>query len=313
MFETASLMPRTILPAGLLCLTCAVFVPGRGAAQEIEPRAFSPSPVGVTFALVGAGQSTGGILTDPSLPVDDVDAEINAGVLGLGRSFGLFGRLTTVAIAQPYLSAQFDGTLDGEPAARSLSGFGDTKLRASLNLLGNPALSAAEFGQRKPTTTVGVSLTVNAPTGVYHPARLINAGTNRWALKPEIGISHPAGRWTLEASAGVWLFEDNDEFFGGRHLEQDALASIQAHVSYTFRPRLWLSLDATYYDGGETTVDGVAKNNRQSNSRYGATLSLPLNRSQSLKFYVNDGATTRIGSDFTTWGIAWQYTHIARK
>jgi len=306
-------MPRTILPAGLLCLTCAVFVPGRGAAQEIEPRAFSPSPVGVTFALVGAGQSTGGILTDPSLPVDDVDAEINAGVLGLGRSFGLFGRLTTVAIAQPYLSAQFDGTLDGEPAARSLSGFGDTKLRASLNLLGNPALSAAEFGQRKPTTTVGVSLTVNAPTGVYHPARLINVGTNRWALKPEIGISHPAGRWTLEASAGVWLFEDNDEFFGGRHLEQDALASIQAHVSYTFRPRLWLSLDATYYDGGETTVDGVAKNNRQSNSRYGATLSLPLNRSQSLKFYVNDGATTRIGSDFTTWGIAWQYTHIARK
>lgn len=300
-------------PIGILCLTATVLVPGRGAAQEIEPRAFSPSPVGVSFVLLAAGQSTGGILTDPSLPVDDVDAEINAGVIGLGRSFGLLGRLMTVAVAQPYLSARFDGTLDGEPAARSLSGFGDTKLRASLNLLGNPAQSAAEFAQRTPTTTVGVSLTVSAPTGVYQPARLINVGTNRWALKPEIGVSHPAGRWTLEASAGVWLFEDNDEFFGGRKREQDPLASVQAHVSYTFRPRLWLSLDATFYGGGETTVDGIGKDDRQSNTRYGATLSLPLSRSQSLKFYANDGATTRIGSDFTTWGIAWQYAHIAQK
>ncbi len=285
-------------------------VPGPVAAQEIEPRAFSPSPVGVTFVIVGAGRSTGGILTDPSLPVDDVDGEIDGGVLGLGHSFGMFGRLATVVVVQPYLSAQFTGTLDGEPAAASRSGFSDTKLRASLNLFGNPAQSAAVFAKREPTTTVGVSLSMSAPTGDYHPARLINIGTNRWAIKPEIGVSHPVGRWTLEGSAGVWLFEDNDDFFGGKHLEQDPLASIQAHVGYTFRPRLWLSLDATFYDGGETTVDGVAKDNRQSNSRYGLTLSLPVARSQSIKLYWNDGATTRIGSDFTTWGAAWQCTFI---
>jgi hypothetical protein len=282
----------------------------RASAQEIEPRAFSPSPVGVTFVLVGAGQSTGGILTDPSLPVDDVDAEINAGVVGLGRSFGLFGRLATVVVAQPYLSGQFTGTLDGEPAAASRSGFGDTKLRMSVNLFGNPAMSASEFAKRKPGTTLGASLSVSAPTGIYYPARLINVGTNRWALKPEIGVSHPVGPWDLEASAGVWLFEDNPDFFGGRHLEQDPLASVQAHVSYTFRPRLWLSVDATVYDGGETTVDGVKKDNRQSNSRYGLTLALPVTRSQSFKLYWNDGATTRIGSDFSTYGIAWQMIFI---
>ena len=287
-----------------------VVVPRHAEAQEIEPRAFSPSPVGVTFVQVGAGQSTGGILTDPSLPVDDVDGEINAGLFALGYSFGLFGRLATAALAQPYLSAKFTGTLDGEPAEASRSGFGDTRLRFSMNLLGNPAMSAAEFAKRKPQTTIGASLSVSAPTGVYHPARLINVGTNRWAIKPEIGVSHPVGRWQLEASAGVWLFEDNPEFFGGRHREQDPLASIQGHVSYTFRPRLWLALDATFYEGGETTVDGVAKDDRQSNSRYGATLSLPVARSQSLKLYWHDGATTRIGSDFTTWGVAWQYTVI---
>ncbi len=115
--------PRVL---ALLCLTGTCLVAGRGVAQEIEPRAFSPSPTGVTFVLVGAGQSTGGVLTDPSLPVDDVDAEINVGVLGLGRTFGMFGRLASIAVAQPYLSANFTGTLDGEPAEASRSGFGDT-------------------------------------------------------------------------------------------------------------------------------------------------------------------------------------------
>jgi hypothetical protein len=208
------------------------------------------------------------------------------------------------------LSGNFTGTLDGEPAEASRSGFGDTKLRASLNLLGNPAQSPAEFAKRKPTTTVGVSLSVSAPTGVYYPARLINVGTNRWAIKPEIGVSHPVGHWTLEGAAGVWLFEDNNEFFGGRRREQDPMTSVQAHVSYTFRPRLWLSLDATFYDGGESTVDGIEKDDRQSNSRYGLTLSLPVARGQSLKLYWNDGATTRIGSDFSTYGAAWQFTFI---
>lgn len=297
------------LPA-VLCLSLAIPIAKPAVAQEIEPRAFSPSPAGVTFVLLAAGRSTGGVLTDPSLPVDNVDAQIDGGTLGLGRSFSLFGRLATAAIAQPYLSGQFTGTLDGEPAAASRSGFADTKLRMSVNLLGNPAVSPAEFAKRQPRTTVGASLTVSAPTGEYRGDRLINVGTNRWAIKPEIGVSHPAGNWTLEASAGVWLFDDNSDFFGGKHREQDPLASVQAHVSYTFRPRLWLSLNTTYYDGGESTVDGIARDDRQSNSRYGLTLSLPVARSQSLKLYWNDGATTRIGSDFSSYGLAWQLTFI---
>lgn len=279
-------------------------------SQEIEPGAFSPSPVGVTFVLVGAGQSAGGVLTDPSLPVDDVDAEIAAGVLGLGRTFSLFGRAATAAIAQPYMDADVTGTLDGEPAAAARSGAGDTKMRLAVNLLGNPAMTPQEFARRTPQTTLGVSLSVSAPTGEYYPEKLINIGTNRWAIKPEIGVVKPFGNWHLEASAGVWLYEDNTDFYGGRHREQDPLTSVQAHLSYTFRPRLWLAFDATYYSGGATTVDGVAKDDRQSNSRYGATLSVPVTRLQSVKLYWSDGATTRIGSSFMSWGVAWQWTFI---
>jgi hypothetical protein len=300
---------RKACPAAAVLVLSGAWVP-TASAQEMEPRAFSPSPVGVTFVVATYGRSTGGILTDPSLPVDDVDAELHAFVIAVGHTFGFFGRSANIGIAQPRVSGRFTGTLNGADARASRSGFGDTKVKFTTNLIGAPALDFAEFARRKPETTLGVSLTVSAPTGDYHGDKLINVGTNRWALKPEIGLSHPAGKWFLEAIAGAWFFEDNDEFFGGRHREQEPLASIQAHVSYTFRPRLWLAFNTTYYDGGRSTVDGDLKDDRQSNSRYGLTLSVPLARSQSLKLHWNDGASTRIGSDFSSWGIAWQYTHL---
>ena len=212
---------------------------------------------------------------------------------------------------QPRVSGQFTGTLNGEDAEASRSGIADTKLKFTDEPHRRPGARhwrnsrgasrrrrwarASRFRRRPATTTRD---------------KLINVGTNRWALKPEIGLSHPVGRWTLEAIAGAWFFEDNDDFFGGRHREQEPLASVQAHVSYTFRPRLWLAFNATYYDGGRSTVDGDVKDDRQSNSRYGLTLSVPVARSQSLKLNWNDGASTRIGSDFSTWGIAWQYTLV---
>jgi len=289
-------------------LTAAMALAGHAKAQEMEPRAFSPNPVGMTFVLAGAARSTGGILTDPSLPVDDVNATIDAGLVGVGHTFSLFGQSANAGIVLPYLSGHFTGTIDGQDAEATRQGIGDTKIRISVGLVGAPAMTPAEFAKRTPRTTLGASLTLSAPTGEYHPDKLVNVGTNRWAFKPELGLSHPRGPWTFEGTIGAWFFEDNDDFFGGRRREQDPLASIQGHVNYTFRPKLWLAFNATYYDGGRTTVDGVRKDDRQSNSRYGLTLSLPLGASQSLKFNWNDGASTRIGSDFTTYGITWQYT-----
>ena len=69
-------------------------------AQEIEPRAYLPAPVGATVFLGAYGRSTGAILTDPSLPVDDVEAEINAAAIGVGHTFGLFGRLASAGICR---------------------------------------------------------------------------------------------------------------------------------------------------------------------------------------------------------------------
>jgi hypothetical protein len=66
-------------------------------------------------------------------------------------------------------------------------------------------------------------------------------------------------------------------------------------------------LNGTYDFGGRTTVGGVRSDDEQGNSRFGATLALPVNRNNSIKLYANTGVSTRTGSDYTLGGIAWQY------
>jgi hypothetical protein len=285
----------------------------RTQAQELEPRAYSPSPTGVNFVVTAFGRSTGSVLTDPSLPVENVTARLNAGAIGYGHTFGLLGRSASAALVMPYVWGDMSGSVGGQDRAITRSGLADVKLRLAVNLIGGPALSPREFAQRTPATTLGVSLSISAPTGQYDPDKLINIGTNRWAFKPEIGLSKPLGKWFLEAYTGVTLFTDNHDFYGGQLRQQDPIWSLQAHACYTFRPRLWLAANATFYEGGESVLNGVGKNDRVSNSRAGFTMSLPVGKLQSLKLSWSRGATTRIGSSFTSWGIGWQATWFDRK
>ncbi len=54
---------------------------------------------------------------------------------------------------------------------------------------------------------------MNVPAGQYLSAKVINLGTNRWAYKPELGLTVPFGnRWLFDTYFGVWLFSDNDDY-----------------------------------------------------------------------------------------------------
>jgi hypothetical protein len=291
--------------AGVLCVAWGAPL---AWSQELEPRAYSPAPIGTNFALMAFGRSTGEVLTDPSLPLQNVEAQLNSGVAGYGRTFGILGHQASVVLAVPYVWGDVAGDVFEEARSVTRSGLADLKLRIAANLLGGEALTAQEFRKRTPRTTLGVSLSISAPTGQYDPDKLINIGTNRWAFKPEIGLTIPHDRWMFDLFAGVWLFSDNPDFFGGVHREQDPMPTMQAHVSYTIRPQLWLALDGTYYWGGETTANGTPADDRKENSRVGLTLSVPVAKGQSIKLNVSKGATARLGSNFTTVGLAWQYT-----
>ena len=170
-------------------------------------------------------------------------------------------------------------------------------------------MSLQEFASREHRNfIIGASLSLDAPAGQYSGRKLINLGTNRWAFKPEVGVSWPVRKFYLDLYLGAWFYTANSNFYpGGGYRTQDTLTTLQAHVSYNFRRNLWLAIDSTWYGGGATTVNGGTPTPRQSNSRLGATLSLPLPKNQSLKIAYSSGVTGTIGADFNTVSIAWQH------
>jgi len=277
------------------------------SAQDMEPRAYSPSPVGTNFLAVAVGNSRGAILFDPTVPITDASANLDSFIAGYARAFGLWGHQGLVALSLPYVRGDVAGTVFEESREVQRSGLADVRLKVSLNLVGGAAMTREEFAKAPRRTIVGTSLTLQAPTGQYDETKLINLGTNRWSFKPEVGVSVPAGRWFLDAYGGAWLFTSNDDFYpGDATRRQEPLFTLQAHAGYTFKSRAWLAVDATWYGGGESTVDDGPPSSRQSNTRLGGTFALPLARGQSIKFATSRGVSARTGSDFETYLLGWQ-------
>ena len=254
---------------------------------------------------------TGAVVTDPSLPVQNVDAKVELLAAFYDRTFSFFGRSASALIAIPYVWAKVTGDVLEERRTVTRSGQGDMQLRFASSILGAPALTPAEFARRPPGPSLGASLTVLAPIGQYFDDKLINIGTNRWSFKPELGVSTPVRRWLLEAALAATLFTDNDDFFGGQTREQDPIYSSQGHVIYNFPKGRWASLAVTYFTGGQTTLDETVKDDLQKNWRVGATWAFPLNAKQSLKLYASSGVEARTGNSFDLLGFAWQYRWFA--
>ena len=289
----------------------ALTVAAPAVAQEMEPRAYSASPTGAIFLGAVLSRSTGSILFDPTLPITDVEAKVNGGVVAAGLTFDMFGKLALFSAAVPYAWGDISGQVFEEARTVTRSGFADTRLRLSINLRGNDAMPIAQFAKTPRRTIVGASVTVAAPTGEYDGTKLINLGNHRWAFKPEAGVAVPRGPWEIDAYAGVWLFTANQDFFpGGLERTQDPLFTLQGHVSYTFRPRLWLAANATWYAGGRSQVAAGTPSATVNNSRLGVTASVPVGRQQSIKLSYGDGIIVRSGTNFRTLAVGWQWLTV---
>jgi hypothetical protein len=195
----------------------------------------------------------------------------------------------------------------GQRREREVSGFHDPRFRFSVNFYGAPALSLKEFTTYRQDVILGASIQVSAPFGQYSNERLVNIGNNRWFFKPDIGISKTWGPLTLELSTGVFFFTKNDDYLGGKTLEQDPLSTSQIHVTYNFGRGIWAAMSGTYDYGGRMTVDGEKSGDIEENTRIGATLALPVNRHNSVKFFASSSIHTSQGTDFDFVGVAWQY------
>jgi len=274
-------------------------------AQDLEPRVYSNTPVGMNFLLLGYGYSHGDVALDSSAPLQDTTATVQSAFLAYSRSLSVFGRSAKIDLVLPYAWASGSTKLAGETLERSVNGLGDPRARFSILLYGGPALTMEEFEEHQPDFIVGASLAVTAPLGQYDSSKLLNIGNNRWSVKPELGFSKTFGPVTLELAPSATFYTANNDFFGGKKLERDPLYAVQGHMIYHTRFGLWAALDATYYGGGNTIIDGV-RGERLDDIRLGGTLAIPINRYMSVKLFGSGGAYARAGGNFTTGGIVYQ-------
>lgn len=284
-----------------------LLLPPYASAQELEPGAYWPLPTGLNIITVVNSFNFGDLAFEPSAPIDEASAKINTMTFVFTRAFNLGGRSANAAVVLPVIAGHIDGRYLGEPAMVSRFGQGDPRFKLAMNLYGAPAMTPRAFASYPQRTLVGVSIIVVPPLGQYDSAKLINIGTNRWAFRPELGVSRTNGHWIFEGMAGVWLFSDNTDFFGGRTRQQDPITELQAHLTYRFTRSVWLAADANYYTGGRTTIGGVANVDLQKNARIGVTFSAALTRHQAIRMSVSQGAYTTIGGDFTSIAVGYNY------
>ncbi len=294
-----------------IILTCCIsltLLGGSARAQEMEPRAYSNAPVGMNFAAVSYALSRGNIVTDAALPIEDFHVTAHTVGFGYVRTLGLFGRLAKIQVTVPLTWLSGDAKVAGRDSTGERNGFADARAKFSVNLLGGPALSPREFRGYQQNTILGASVVTSIPIGQFDENKFVNIGANRWGFKPEVGISQRLGKWYGELFSGIWLFTDNHDYLATSTLSQEPVWTTQAHVSRVFRPGLWVAGDAVYVNGGETSVNGVAKHNFQKNWRFGATLAVPIAQQHVLKFVFNTGVATRIGADFDSFTLVYQYS-----
>jgi hypothetical protein len=288
-----------------LAVLLILVLAARVGAQDLDPRAFSPTPVGLNVAAVGYSYSDGNIFFDQSLPVEDATGRLHAVTIAYLRTLNFFGASAKLKAVIPFAWGDWEGLWMGEPASTSRRGLADPAIGLTVDFIGVPALEPKAMRKYREGTVVGASLMAVAPLGQYSSEKLINLGSNRWAFRTRLGASQRLGRLIFEVVGAALFFTKNPDAYGGVSIRQDPILSMQFNAVYHTRPGFWVGVGFGYGEGGQTTVDGQEKDTHQVNKRLGATLVYPLNRRNSLKLVYVNSLSAAIGADFNRVGLSW--------
>ena len=203
-------------------------------AQELEPRRWSHLPMGKNFVGVAYVHTKADIFFDPVLRIEDAEMEMHTWAFKYIRTFEMLQKSARIDFTQAYQEGRWSGLLNGAPASITRSGLSDSVLRFAINLYGATPLEGKEFAAYRAKVDVetifGAALLVHLPTGDYMNDKLFNLGTNRFTFRPQFGVVHNRGKWSMELTGAVWLYTDNNDFFNGNKLEQDPYYTIQTHL-----------------------------------------------------------------------------------
>jgi len=235
---------------------------------------------------------------DPSHRVTgsaNVDATL--AMAGFAHTFTLADRSAMAAVILPMGRISGDVTVGGKTVTQSARGFGDPMLEFDINILGPKAQKNLPDAMRyEPGFSVDLLADLALPIGEYDNKQSLNIGQNRWygrlgaPIIWQLGPWVPGRRTTLEFLPAVWLFGNNNDFVG-QTMKTDPMYQLDAHLTRDFTERLWGSLDASWYNGGRATINGV-QGSKVNNAGVGLTLGYTLNDNLNLtvgyKSTIND-------------------------
>lgn len=277
-------------------------------AQNLEPRLYFPAPTGLNVLIATYSRASGEVIVDASLPITDFRSTTNSAILAYARSFSLAGRTAQFQAIAPFVVVDARAVVAGQDTSRNITGPADPMLRLAVNLKGAPARNRREFASARFGTLLGASFSVGLPLGQYDIDRFLNIGANRWSFRPEVAVVQPVARaWAIEGYAGVSLFTNNPEFLETSTVTQAPLFAFQGHVVRLLGRRGWLALNATWYSGGETKIDGVEQGNFTTNLRLGATGVYTFPGGHGVRAAVSSGFYTRFGGDFDVVSLGYSY------
>ena len=294
---------RVVSTALLFNLYCTA------VSQDLDPRAYLRTPVHLNSVITGFTYSNGDVVTDPTLPIKNIKAQVQFASLGYNRTFSLFGLGAQALVVMPWSWAQVSGEVNEQQGRVTRSGLADMRARLSVLWHNGKAVDAASLRNAPRKTLLGASINISAPTGQFFSDKLVNIGTNRWSFRPEMAISQPIGKkWIVDFYPGVWFFTTNSHFYPGNSIrKQKPLGTLQGHISYNFNPLMWVAFNMTYYTGGTSSINDDYKDDRQSNFRVGITGVFPTGKKSSIKLAASTGAIVRVGQDFSSYSISWNH------
>lgn len=294
-----------------------VALPTAAMAQGDGPRAYWKSLAGGSAVTFWSIDASGNVNPFDDANVLDPNASFDASIalLGYHKSLPLFGRSSTASILLPV--GNLEGSVSGVPITQdeAASGYGDPMVQLNVNLVGAPAMTdLASLMRYEPTFTLDFLASVALPVGEYDEDSALNLGQNRWygrigaPMMWTIGPWVPGQRTTFEVLPTFWWFADNDEYQGDQTLGTDPILGVEAHLTRDMTESLWASLDAAWFGGGESTVDGVEGlpvDNRGVGLTFGFQITDNLSLNTSYFTTIDDGDPGDLRGD--EFRLMWTY------
>ena len=225
---------------------------------------------------------------------------------GYAHTFSMFDRSAVAAVIMPMGRIEGDVTVNGRTSHQTASGFGDPMLEFNINLIGPKAQKNIPDAIRyEPGFSVDFLADLALPIGEYDSTKPLNLGQNRWygrvgmPMIMQLGQWVPGRRTTLELLPAVWGFGANNDYLGQK-MKTDKMFQLDAHLTRDFTEHLWGAIDASYYKGGQATINGVS-GKKLDNLGIGLTLGYSINDNMNLtvgyKSTVRDSAPDDLRMD----------------